>query len=130
MPSLSGATPIDRSLSPQVPLSARLSAGNHGTPAQNPRLAHAAHEFEAQLMKELLKPVTAGAGLPGDDDEEGSAGALGAFAGEALANAISQAGGFGIADRLIQQLSRSGTRSDSDWIAGNQHLDTGQKALR
>ena len=31
-----------------------------------PRLVRAAHEFEAQMMKELLKPMTASGSLTGD----------------------------------------------------------------
>ncbi|MGD0830646.1 MAG: hypothetical protein ABR907_06870, partial [Terracidiphilus sp.] len=62
-----------------------------------PRLVHAAHEFEAQMMKELLKPMTSGAnGLDGEDSDSasGSAGALGEFASESLARALSDQGGF------------------------------------
>ncbi len=77
----------------------------------SPKLVRAAHEFEGMLMKELLKPLTSGA-APGDDDDGdgdggalGSAGALGEFAADSLAQAISQQGGFGIANQLIAQLS-------------------------
>ena len=79
---------------------------------QNPRLVSAAHEFEAQLMKEMMKPLTKGSapGDSGDEDDEdaGSNGALGEFASEALARALSQDGGFGIADRIIHQLAHRG----------------------
>jgi hypothetical protein len=33
-------------------------ASSQATP--QPRLVHAAHEFEAQMMQELLKPMTSG----------------------------------------------------------------------
>ena len=81
-----------------------------GTPS--PRLVRAAHEFEAQMMKELLEPLTSsGSSLEGDQSEEsasGSAGALGTFASEALGQAISAAGGFGIANKILGTLSHSG----------------------
>jgi peptidoglycan hydrolase FlgJ len=73
---------------------------------QDPRLIPAAHEFEACLMKELLEPLQHDA-LFSDatdgarDDEEGSGGALTSFGSEALGQAISERGGFGIADRII-----------------------------
>ena len=34
-----------------------------------PRLVHAAHEFEAQMMKELIKPMTSGCSLTGEDTD-------------------------------------------------------------
>ena len=78
--------------------------------AVQPRLARAAEDFEAQMMKELLKPMTSGNGLTGpEDDEEGSGGALGEFACEALGRALSAQGGFGIATRIERELSHSGT---------------------
>lgn len=104
----------------------RIESGDGSTPKEqqspvvSPRLVNAAHEFEAQMMKELLKPM---AGLDGLTEEEkgagegtGSGGALGEFASEALAQAISRQGGFGIANRIIHELSRSGNSS----AGGNQ----------
>jgi len=74
-----------------------------------PKLVHAAHEFEGQMMKELLKPMTSGDALFGDEGDDssgaGSEGALGEFASEALGQALSARGGFGIADRIVKELS-------------------------
>ncbi len=74
--------------------------------AKNPKLERSAHEFEASLMAELLKPLQEGVGLTGEDSgsSAGSEGALSGFASESLARAISERGGFGIADRLLHQL--------------------------
>ncbi len=72
-----------------------------------PRLIRAAHEFEGQMLKELLKPLTAGDGLTGDEADS-SKGILGEYASEALGKALSEQGGFGIADRILHDLSRSG----------------------
>ena len=68
--------------------------------APQPRLVRAAHEFEAQMMKELLKPMTDADGLDGRGRRLGfgSGGALGEFASEALGQALSEQGGFGIAN--------------------------------
>ena len=78
-----------------------------------PRLVRAAHEFEAQLMKELLQPMTRASSLTGDDDgDQGEQGALGEFAAESLAGALSANGGFGIADRIVKQLSHCETNSN------------------
>ncbi len=81
--------------------------------APQPRLVKAAHEFEAQMMKELLKPMTGTSGLTGEEEDSGSAsnGALGEFASEALGRALSDRGGFGMANKIVQELSHSGNRS-------------------
>ncbi len=78
--------------------------------AKDPRLEHCAHEFEASLMAELLKPMQESDGLTGEESDSaggGSGGALSGFASESLARAISERGGFGIANRVLQQLERS-----------------------
>lgn len=74
--------------------------------ADNPKLKSAAHEFEASLMKEFLKPLEHDSlfneETPGDsDDEQGSAGALMSFGSQAMAKAISEHGGFGIATKIL-----------------------------
>ncbi len=81
--------------------------------AGNPKLQSAAHEFEASLMQEFLKPLQHDSLFapenPGDsgdtdtdsDDAQGSAGALISFGSEAMAKAISERGGFGIATKIL-----------------------------
>jgi flagellar protein FlgJ len=78
--------------------------------AKDPRLERCAHQFEASLMAELLKPLRETDGLTGEDSDNGgsgSGGALSGFASESLAGAISERGGFGIADRILHQLESS-----------------------
>ncbi|MGD0859670.1 MAG: hypothetical protein ABR912_10145 [Terracidiphilus sp.] len=82
--------------------------------APQPRLVRAAHEFEAQMMEELMKPMTRGSSLTGEDEDSdsgsGSGGALGEYASEALGRALSERGGFGIATQIVKDLSHSGNR--------------------
>jgi peptidoglycan hydrolase FlgJ len=87
-----------------------LSAGNSGLAggAPDPRLKPAAHEFEACLMKEFLEPLQHDALFADEKDQgsgaetgEGSQNALMSFGSEALAKAISERGGFGIASKII-----------------------------
>ena len=96
--------------------------------AASPRLVRAAHEFEAMMMKELLQPMTAGNALTGaddgSDDGSGSGGALAEFASEALGRALSEQGGFGIADRIVQDLSHSGNKNLVGSVTGNPHGNT------
>src|ERR1700761_3053499 len=83
-----------------------------GAHTMDSRIDRSAHEFEASLMAELLKPLQEGDGLTGEDSDSGgsgSGGALSGFASESLAGAISERGGFGIADRILHQLESSHT---------------------
>lgn len=84
-----------------------------------PRLVRAAHEFEAQLMKELLKPMTGGNSMDGDDEESSSNGALGEFASEALGRSLSEHGGLGIANGVLRSLSRVGNPAAPGTLSGN-----------
>ena len=94
------------------------------SPHASPRLERAAHEFEGQLMKELLKPLQG----EGEDGEEGGAGgALGDFAAEALGQALSRQGGFGIANRIVKQLSQNGTDSVRERAATEYERSTDEK---
>jgi|SRR5580658_2562227 Rod binding domain-containing protein len=98
----------------------------------SPKLVHAAHEFEAQMMKELLKPMTESDPLTGDekgadgvlDSGAGSGGTLGEFATESLGKALSDRGGFGIADRIVNQLTHSGNHGVTGTVTGELHGNT------
>jgi Rod binding domain-containing protein len=86
----------------------------------------AAQEFEAQMMKELLKPMTAGNGLDGEESDtaSGSGGALGAFASEAFARGLSEHGGFGIANSIVRQLTPAGNKQATAQVTGELHGNT------
>ena len=90
------------------PIGPALPTGPEAT--GDPRLKPAAHEFEACLMKEFLTPLQhdalfADEGNGDSDNDEGSGGALMSFGSETLAKAISDRGGFGIADKIIGTLA-------------------------
>ena len=106
------------------PVAALQSSGAQTATAPQPRLVRAAHEFEAQMMKELLKPMTGNDALTGEDEGAGSNAALGEFASEALGKALSQHGGFGIANSIIHDLSHSGSRNGTGKVTGIPHTDT------
>jgi Rod binding domain-containing protein len=95
----------------------------------SPRLVRAAHEFEGQMMQELLKPMTKGDALTGTDQDEdsgaGSGGALSEFASEALGQSLSQRGGLGIANQIIQELSHTGNQQGSGKVTKNLHQGHG-----
>lgn len=82
-------------------------ASASANPRADPRLKPAAHEFEACLMKEFLEPLQHGDLFADDgDDAGGSDSALMSFGSEALGRAISERGGFGIADRILRDLEK------------------------
>jgi Rod binding domain-containing protein len=71
------------------------------------RLVTAAHEFEAALVGELLKPMQHDPLFAEPEEEEagsGSQGAMRGFGTEAIARAISEKGGLGIARAVLERL--------------------------
>jgi Rod binding domain-containing protein len=98
-------------------VAAALSSTGTGALASK-RVTSAAHDFEAMMMKELLKPMTASASDEdqGDGDDLGSGSALGEYASEALGRALSQQGGFGIANKIIGSFSHSGNLPVTDTV--------------
>lgn len=108
------------------------AAGTASATTPPPRLVRAAHEFEAQMMKELMEPMTSGGSLTGAeedaDDDSCSGGALKEFASEALGRALSEHGGFGIASRIVQELSHSGNQNGTGPVTGNLYGNTVIKA--
>jgi Rod binding domain-containing protein len=111
-------------------LAGSVTAAQPGASPQ-PRLVRAAHEFEAQMMKELLKPMSDSEGLPGDEADSGlgATGALGEFASEALGRALSEHGGLGIADRIVLSLSTAGNRPHVSKASGNALEDDRAESL-
>jgi Rod binding domain-containing protein len=102
------------------------------TVTPQPRLVRAAHEFEAQMMQELLKPLTSENGLGGDENDtaSGSGGALGAFASEALGRGLSEHGGFGIANSIVRQLTPKSNTPLPVQVTGELHGNTVMKTLK
>ncbi|MGD0800260.1 MAG: hypothetical protein ABR906_02980 [Terracidiphilus sp.] len=104
------------------------TAAGDGTDAvtPQPRLVRAAHEFEAQMMKELMKPLTASNSPDGEEDgsSSGAGGALEEFASEALGRALSDHGGFGIASSIMRELSPGGNKPVTTRVTGNLHGNT------
>lgn len=110
----------------------RAAGQSQGSVGPSPKLVHAAHEFEAQMMKELLKPMTDSDALTGDDESAdgvlasgaGSGGTLGEFASESLGKALSERGGFGIANGIVNQLSHTGNGHGPETVTRDLHGNT------
>jgi peptidoglycan hydrolase FlgJ len=93
-----------------------MPGGGAGLTSQNPRLQSAAHEFEASLMQEFLRPLTHDSlfsekSSEGDESEgSGNADALMSFGSQAMAKAISERGGFGIATQILNHFGTRGSK--------------------
>ena len=86
------------------------------------------------MMQQLLKPMTNGDALTGTDDDTasgaGSGGALGEFASGALGQSLSERGGFGIANHIIQELSHTGNQHGIGKVTKNLHQEHGMRASK
>ena len=77
--------------------------------AKNPKLVNAAQQFESMMLQEMLKPMRSGEdswGGDGDKSSDSSMDTISSFGTEAVATAISKAGGLGIARQVIQQVTK------------------------
>lgn len=111
------------------------AVGAAGQTVSQPRLVRAAHEFEAQMMSELIKPMLRNTSITGDDDAgsdsgAGSGGALNEFASETLGQALSEGGGFGIANKILRQLSPPGPKNGTAPVTGIRNGNTVIKLLK
>lgn len=119
----------------QLGIAQAATGGDSGQIAPQPRLVRAAHEFEAQMMSELMKPMLQHTSITGDDDADsdsgaGSGGPLNEFASEALGQALSEGGGFGIANKIIRQLTPASHQNGTAPVTGMLHGNTVLKALK
>jgi len=71
------------------------------------KLVDAAQQFEATMLQELLKPMQHGQSSWGDEEksEDSASDTISSFGTEAIAKAISKGGGFGIARRVVEQVT-------------------------
>ena len=72
------------------------------------KLVDAAQQFEATMLQELLKPMQHGQSSWGDEEksEDSASDTISGFGTEAIAKAISKSGGFGIARRVVEQVTQ------------------------
>ncbi len=77
------------------------------------RLVDAARQFEASLLQELLKPMQHAKDNWGAEEKsnDSSTDTLSSFGTEAVAKAISEGGGFGIAKQIVSKVTVEQERS-------------------
>jgi peptidoglycan hydrolase FlgJ len=98
-----------------IAASATAPAAVAATPAaalEHRKLTAAAQQFEGMLLQEMLKPMKEHGFAQdegeddGDKDGGGFADTLSSFGTEAMATAIAEGGGLGIARQVIEQVER------------------------
>lgn len=88
----------------------KVSAGPVVESVRDTRLVAAAHQFEASMMNELMKPLMENSLFDEEDPSAllrqggGGSNALTGFASEAFARSLSEHGGLGIARQIIASL--------------------------
>jgi peptidoglycan hydrolase FlgJ len=83
----------------------------------SPRLESAAHQFEASMLTELLKPLQERSEFSDkdeDDDDSGSAASMREYGTEAMARSLSEHGGLGIAKMVLEKLAPVEARQEQD----------------
>jgi peptidoglycan hydrolase FlgJ len=71
------------------------------------KLVEAAQQFEAMMLQELLKPMQPGQSSWGGEEKSDDTAfdTISSFGTEAVANAISKGGGFGMAKQIISKVT-------------------------
>ena len=71
------------------------------------KLVDAAQQFEATMLQELLKPMQHGQSSWGGEEksDDSATDTISSFGTEAIAKAISQGGGFGIAKQIVSKVT-------------------------
>jgi peptidoglycan hydrolase FlgJ len=77
------------------------------------KLVDAAQQFEATMLQELLKPMQHGQSSWGgeEESEDSASDTISSFGTEAIAKAISQGGGFGIAKQIVSKVTSEQQRN-------------------
>jgi Rod binding domain-containing protein len=77
------------------------------------KLVDAAQQFEATMLQELLKPMQHGQSSWGGEEEsdDSASDTISSFGTEAIAKAISQGGGFGIAKQIVSKVTSEQQRN-------------------
>ena len=85
----------------------------YGNTVRHAKLLHAAQQFEALMLNELLKPLGKSAAIGASEEDEGQNNVLGSFGVEAMAGALAKSGALGFADRIVRSVEQHDTKENS-----------------
>lgn len=74
--------------------------------ARHLRLVHAAQQFEAVMLSELMKPLSTSGAIGGEDPEKEQSNAMQGFGVESMAGALARSGALGFAKRIVAAVER------------------------
>ena len=74
---------------------------------QAAKLSDGAHQFEAMMLEQMLKPLHFGESpdAAGEESSGGASETLRGFGTEAIAKAMASTGGFGLARQIVRQVT-------------------------
>jgi len=91
------------------------------------KLADAAHQFEGMFLQQMLKPLSTmgkddADDDKGDDDKAGDVSTYQSLGVEAMAKAISAAGGLGIAKNIVASVEKESHQKELDAKPGEHQV--------
>ncbi|AFL88143.1 hypothetical protein Terro_1851 [Terriglobus roseus DSM 18391] len=81
--------------------------------ARHAKLMHAAQQFEAVMLGELMKPLSKSSAVDGEEGEQ-SGNAMQGYGVEAMAGALAQSGALGFAHRMVAAVEGQYEKSMSE----------------
>jgi flagellar protein FlgJ len=85
------------------------------TAIRHAKLMHAAQQFEAVMLGELMKPLAKSSTL--DDADEGGPNAMQGYGVEAMAGALAKSGALGFANRIVAAVEKQSARISSQKVS-------------
>jgi Rod binding domain-containing protein len=99
----------------KITLDSNSSSLNDSETRTRSKLTDAAEQFEAMLLREMLKPMRSEkGGWTGEEQADGATDTINSFGCEAVAKAISRNGGLGIARQVVRQVSAEGLKTQKE----------------
>jgi Rod binding domain-containing protein len=96
--------------------SSNIQQSTHGDTVRHTKLLHAAQQFEALMLNELLKPLGRSSAIGASEEDEEKNNVLGSFGVEAMAGALAKSGALGFANRIVHSMEDRDTKESSNKV--------------
>ena len=84
--------------------------------ARHAKLVHAAQQFEAVMLGEMMKPLGKPSAI-GEGDDEQSSNPMQGYGVEAVAGALARSGALGFANRIVAAVEKQSAKNNSEKTA-------------
>ena len=81
--------------------------------ARHAKLVHAAQQFEAVMLGEMMKPLGKPSAI-GEGDEEQSSSPMQSYGVESVAGALARSGALGFANRIVAAVEKTSAKNNSE----------------